>query len=60
MIESTISSPFLKSMPKEWATRLTPSVRLRVKMISSVLGAFRKRRTVSRASSYFAVAALER
>ncbi len=51
MIESTISSPFWKSTPKELATRLTPSVRLRVKMISSTLGALRKRRTVSRASS---------
>jgi hypothetical protein len=32
----------------------------RVKMISSVLGALRKRRTISRASSNSAVAVLER
>ena len=60
MIESTISSPFLKSAPNELATRLTASVRLRVKMISSTVGALRKRRTVSRAFSKRAVAALER
>ena len=60
MMESTISSPSLKSMPNELATRLTPSVRLRVKTISSVVGALRKRRTVSRAFSNFAVAVLER
>jgi len=46
--------------PKELATRLMASVALRVKMISSTLGALRKRRTVSRASSYLDVAVLER
>ena len=52
MMESTISSPLPESMPpNELATRLMASVALRVKMISSTLGALRKRRTVSRASS---------
>ena len=61
MIESTISSPSPISMPpNELATRLIASVALRVKMISSTLGALRKRRTVSRASSNWAVAVLER
>jgi hypothetical protein len=45
---------------EELATRLIASVTLWVRMISSVLGALRKRRTVSRAFSYLAVAALER
>jgi hypothetical protein len=51
-MERTISSPSpIRIPPKDWATRLIPSVEDRVKMISSIEGAFRKRRTVSRASS---------
>ena len=60
MIESTISSSSPNSIPSEAATRLIASVELRVKMISSRCAALRKRRTVSRASSYFSVARLER
>ena len=60
MIDSTISSPAWNWAPNELATKFTPSVRLRVKMISSSCRAFRNRRAMARASSYLAVAALER
>ena len=61
MMERMISSFSPSTMPpNELATRLMASVALRVKMISSTLGALRKRRTVSRASSYLEVAVLER
>ncbi len=61
MMESTISSPSpITEPPKEAATRLIASVALRVKTISSVAAALMKRRTISRASSYFSVARLER
>src|SRR5664279_5078809 len=50
MIESTISSPgWMRSRPKVAATRLTASVALRVKMISSGRPALRKARTLARA-----------
>ncbi len=61
MIESTISSSSPITMPpNELATRLMAPVALRVKMISSVEGALRKRRALSRASSNFCVTVLER
>ena len=61
MIESTISSPSpITVPPNDAATRLIASVALRVKMISSTCAALMKRRAISRASSYFSVAAFDR
>ena len=52
MMLSTISSPApMCFRPKLAAARLIASVAERVKTISSVDAAFRKRRTVSRAAS---------
>ena len=53
----TISSPGpMLRRPKLCATRLMPSVELRVKTISRLAAAFRNRCTLARAASYAAVA----
>ena len=60
MMESTISSPAPMDWPRDEATVLMAPVPERVKMISSMLSAFRNARAVSRACSNASVAALAR
>ena len=53
---STSSPGCTRQRPNDWATRLMPSVELRVKMISRVDEALKKRRTLPRAASCASVA----
>jgi hypothetical protein len=56
-----ISSPAeTRERANVWATRLIPSVELRVKTIELASGAFRNRATFTRASSYWRVARSDR